>query len=134
MKNTILILAVAFLIGCKKKTVDPIPPNDQCITGATNFLGKFVLQGGNYDTINIVFVKNNCPTKNSNTYNVYNLGKALSHLGSTVVFDTVKVYSIISSEDSKSAVTGGIVCQWGLNGINLNCNWKNTANVTFKKL
>lgn len=88
MKTLILVLLV--LMACKKKDVAPtpepepivIPADTGCKTGTTWFAGKYLY---NSDTITVAFVKNNCPTKNSNTYEMSGLKKAMAALTPTDV-------------------------------------------------
>jgi len=75
MKKIILILVVIVLISCKKKEVTPVEPEPVCTITADDFSGKYF--NANNDTIEVVFLHNNCPTNKSNTYLVKKLGEAV---------------------------------------------------------
>ena len=105
MKNIILIAFILLGFACKKKTVTPTesvtPP---CITSPDQFSGKYT--SPNNDTIEIVFLHNNCPKDNFNTYLVKGLGEvAQTMLKSGETFD-IKDYEVIADEKIGKAVNG----------------------------
>lgn len=106
--RVILILATLSFLACKKKTVTPAPDitpvTPTCQTGAVKFAGFYIYQQGNKDTIQIVFLSNNCPKANSNTYVVKGLGKALQPMLLTGQTFAIKDYTITSDEVNGNAV------------------------------
>lgn len=77
MKNLILILLLSVTFACKKKDVtptpqpDPVPPVGTCKSDLRQFEGVWVDVFGN--SLNIVWVKDNCPSSaNTNYYSLNN--------------------------------------------------------------
>jgi len=105
MKNIILIAIILLGFACKKKTVtltEPVTPT--CITSIDQFSGTYT--SPNNDTIVIVFLHNNCPKDNFNTYLVKGLGQvAQTMLKSGETFE-LKDYEVIADEKMGKAVNG----------------------------
>ncbi len=97
MKNLILIAFILIGFACKKKTVTPEPtPEPVCIKSPDQFSGKYY--NANHDTIEVVYLHDNCPTNKSNVYLVKGLGQATqSMLKSGETFE-IKDYETISNE------------------------------------
>lgn len=80
MKKLIAVAVLMIMfVACKKKDVKPEPEPDPvpvCQTGYTLFPGTYTDQNGS--KITIVFLNNNCPTKNSNTYRIDGLAAAIN--------------------------------------------------------
>jgi hypothetical protein len=136
MKNILAIILLTAIVGCKKKNVSPAPaPTPVCETKTKLFEGKYISNTQNHDTVKIVFNHNNCPSVDVNTYSVYGLGKALKSTGTSVALDTVAVFSIISNEVQKSAVTSSVICTWGFMSTGaLSCNYKNVGAIQFTRI
>jgi hypothetical protein len=97
MKNLILIAVILIGFSCKKKTVTPEPTLEPvCIKSPDQFSGKYV--SPNNDTIEVIYLHDNCPKDKSNVYLVKGIGKAAqSILKSGETFDNVD-YDTISNE------------------------------------
>ena len=86
----ITFFTIAILCSCDKDKNKPVIEEEQppvlvqptCVTGKKHFEGKYrsTMFQNIIDTIDIVFIKNNCPTENSNTYSIKGLGKALNRV------------------------------------------------------
>lgn len=109
MKKLIVIALMTMLIACKKKDVTPEPQPDPvpvCQTGITAFPGTYIDQ--NASKITIVFLKNNCPTKNSNTYRIDGLAAAINKQRPGAVYEKAE-YTMISNEyeNGYASMNGG---------------------------
>lgn len=87
MKTT-LTLALSVLIvfaSCKKKKPtpveeEPVVPVETCKSYDPILSGKYVMmQNDGKDTIEVVFIKNNCPTNFSNIYKINNFAKTVNN-------------------------------------------------------
>ncbi len=97
MKNLIKIAVIAIIFtSCKKKEVAPISQEPICITSPDQFSGKYRSVYG--DTIEILYLHDNCPKEKSNTYLVKSLGKAAQPMLKTGETFDVKDYETISNE------------------------------------
>lgn len=135
MKKLITLILITAIVSCKKKEVEPTPTTPICETHTKIFDGKYTSNTSSHDTITISYSKNNCPVESSNNYWVYGLGKALTAMGSSVVFDVTKTYNITSNEAAKSASTSGANCNWGIMADGkLSCNYQNVGAVVFTKI
>ncbi len=108
MKKIVLILVSVIAFSCKKKDVTPTQVEPVCETAAIQFEGKYHLNNYGYDTIEVVFLHNNCPTKNSNTYLVKGLGKAVQPMLKANTTFEVKDYEITVDESISKGVFGNI--------------------------
>lgn len=133
MKTIVIIFTLLITVmGCKKKgkEAEPITP-PVCETKTKVFEGKWIFQGGQNDTINIVFDHNSCPVKDVNVYKVNGLGKVINSVSSATV-NPDKIYYITSNELNKSATTSGVKCNWGI-VVNMSCDYQGIGNLMFKK-
>ena len=97
MKNLIKIAVIAILFtSCKKKEVAPMPQEPVCITSPDQFSGKYTSIHG--DTIEIVYLHDNCPKDRSNVYLVKGLGEAAQPMLKTGETFDIKDYETISNE------------------------------------
>lgn len=104
MKKLIVILI--FFASCKKKEVTPIVEEPVCQISADKFTGTYV--SASNDTVKIIFLHNNCPESNSNTYLVKGIGKvAQPMLKSGYTFPNTD-YEIIADEKTGYAKHLGI--------------------------
>lgn len=102
MRTLILVLILAAAIACKKKKVDPAPepadPAPPCTTKTKWFPGKF---GNQTDTFEIVFVKNNCPAEESNTYIIKNFGNVMNAAMHQTIYATSD-FTMTSNETERT--------------------------------
>lgn len=97
MKNLIKIAVIAIIFAsCKKKEVAPMPQEPVCVTSPDQFSGKYVSIHG--DTIEIVYLHDNCPKEKSNTYLVKGLGEAVQPMLKTGETFEIRDYETISNE------------------------------------
>ena len=94
MKKIFLIAIILMGYACKKKTVTPEPiPDPVCVKSPDQFSGKYV--NAKNDTIEIVYLHDNCPTNKSNTFNVKKIGEAVQYIiKPTETFD-IRDYEIV---------------------------------------
>ena len=136
MKKIIAILAVIILVSCKKKETTPVVIEPTCETPTINFAGKYRYVQGNQDTIEIVFVSNNCPNKTLNTYLVKGLGKAVQPILNSGQTFEIKDYTIKLDEGVKSGnyADGSFGFSLQSSGLNLNCNKLQYQSTQFVKI
>jgi hypothetical protein len=112
MKMRTIIFIAILMFGCKKKDVGPepepvrMPPviqTDTCKVSDAKFAGKYTY---NSDTINVVFIKNNCPIEYSNTYEVKNFKQAMAAITPTDV--TITGYFTTKSEEKQGKMYDGL--------------------------
>lgn len=118
MKKIVLILIVIILVSCKKKGTALVEPEPVCTISADEFSGKYV--NLNSDTIEVVFLHNNCPTNKSNTYLVKKLGDAVQSI--------VKPSESFEKKDYEFTVDG--VTNFGTNTI-FQLNREGSGNLVF---
>lgn len=136
MKKIIAILAVMIIVSCKKKETTPIVSEPVCVTSVAKLEGKYRLDIYNNDTIEVVFLRNNCPTNNSNVYLVKGLGKAAqAGLKSGETF-LIKDYEIIVDETIGKGINGTLFSLSRTSSGNLlfGCSKMKIASISFVKI
>jgi hypothetical protein len=94
MKKIFLIAIILIGFACKKKTVTPEPtPDPVCVKSPDQFSGKYV--SPNNDTIEVVYLHDNCPTNKSNTFNVKKIGEAVQSIIKPSETFEIKDYEIV---------------------------------------
>lgn len=136
MKKIVLILVVILIVSCKKKEVAPIVQEPVCETTNPKFVGKYKYMQGNQDTIEIIFISNNCPNKVINTYVVKGLGKAVQPILNTGQSFSNNDYTIKIDEtiQSGSYQDGSFSLSLESNGLTLNCNKLQYQTTKFQKI
>lgn len=136
MKKIVLIAIVIFITSCKKKEVDPIVAEPVCETTTPKFAGKYKYVQGNQDTIEIVFINNNCPNKVVNTYLIKGLGKAVQPILNVGQSFNNSDYTIKIDEtiQSGSYQDGSFSLSLESNGLTLNCNKLQYQTTKFQKI
>jgi len=139
MKKLLVILVL--LSACKKKDVEPAPDNnpttppvviDSCKTGLVKFAGKYVRNG---DTVIVKFIKNNCPTTNSNTYETTGLDSAVAEYNINHL--NLKKITTTSIELADKMQDNGLTFTFFNKqdtAIALLCNKLSNGYITFRKL
>lgn len=106
MKKIALIFIVILITSCKKTTITPTPIEPVCVISTPKLDGKYRLDIYNNDTIQVVFLRNNCPVDNSNIYLVKGLGYAVQlglRQGESFL---IKDYEITVDETTGKGVNG----------------------------
>ena len=136
MKKIVLIAIVIFITSCKKKEVAPIVAEPVCETTTPKFAGKYKYVQGNQDTIEIVFINNNCPNKVVNTYLIKGLGKAVQPILNVGQSFNNSDYTIKIDEtiQSGSYQDGSFSLSLESNGLTLNCNKLQYQTTKFQKI
>lgn len=106
MKNLALIFGLLFIVSCKKKEITPIPPRvvtPTCPAASNVFEGKWRNVACNHDTINIVFVSNNCQNT-VNAYQIYGLNRSVDPCLTTHTLNLSYMFNATVNESSSPKV------------------------------
>lgn len=138
-KIVIIMIGIMVFTSCKKSEVKPMEEPTQapvatCKSGLKLFTGIYELNNANKDTIEIVFLSDNCPEDNSNNYAIKRLSKALILFTNPQIED--KDYIVKSNEITKQAVTSDNMYKITLqqNYLILQSPNLNLPQIQFKKL
>lgn len=141
-KIVTIMIGIMVFTSCKKSEVKPMEepvqqaPVAQCKNELQLLKGKYEITATK-DTIEIVFVSDNCPQDNSNNYVVKGLAKAIQTYASSIIEN--KDYNIKSNEIVRQGVTSDNIYSFTLQGnpatqLVLQSNKLTVPQLTFKKL
>lgn len=100
-------MIITSLGACKKSTTKPMettPTKQECLKDLQVFTGKYQANNIAKDTIEIVFVSDNCPESHSNNYIIKGLATPFNKMAGQDSIDKID-YTIKSNETANLANT-----------------------------